>query len=96
MTLQPPNARSRPRLIPALPLATKNALPTQEGNMDQWWLALVPIAAAGFGYLAKRHVERSSRAEALRRRLQALALLRGLRREQATIADLDQIERDAS
>lgn len=64
--------------------------------MQQWWVEIVPIAAAAIGYFAKRHVERRARAEALTRRLQALVLLRELRREKATVADLDQIERDAS
>ena len=63
--------------------------------MQQWWLALVPIAAASVGFFAKRHFEQSSKAEALKRRLDALALLRGLRQERATMDDLDRIERDA-
>lgn len=65
-------------------------------KMQQWWLALVPVAAAAIGYLAKRHFGLSSRAEAIKRRLQAAALVREMRRERATMDDLDQIERDAS
>lgn len=63
--------------------------------MQQWWWALLPVAIGGLGYLAKRYVEGAASAEAVRRRLEVLKLLRGLRREGATMADLDRIERDA-
>jgi hypothetical protein len=64
--------------------------------MEQWWLAILPMAGAALGYIAKRSIERGARSEAIKRRLGALALLRGLRREQITMADLDQVERDAA
>ncbi len=64
--------------------------------MQQWWLALVPIAAAAIGYVGRRHIERKSRTEVLIRRLQALASLRGMRREWVTLADLDRVECDAA
>jgi len=64
--------------------------------MDQWWLAILPIALAGLGYLGKRRIERSDRVEAVKRRLAALSLLRGLRQERVTIAELDEVEREAT
>ncbi len=63
--------------------------------MEQWWLALVPIVAAAAGYLARRLIEGKPREEALVRRLRALSLLRGMRRERLTLEDLDRVERDA-
>ena len=64
--------------------------------MQQWWLALVPLGAAAIGYFVRRRIERKFRSEAVMRRLQALALLRGMRRERVTLADLDRVERDAA
>lgn len=43
--------------------------------MHNWWLAAVPIIAGGVGYLARRWLEEGRKAEALRRRLDALTLL---------------------
>lgn len=64
--------------------------------MQQWWLTIVPMAAAALGYIARRSIERAARSEAIKRRLDTLALLRGLRRERATMADLDRVEREAA
>lgn len=63
--------------------------------MHNWWLAAVPIIAGGVGYLARRWLEKGRKAEALRRRLDALTLLRGMRRERVTFEDLEDVEREA-
>jgi hypothetical protein len=63
--------------------------------MQQWWWAAVPLAVGAMGYLARRWIERRRRAEGLNRKLQALALHVGLRREGLTLDDLDQLERRA-
>lgn len=64
--------------------------------MQQWWLAVATGLAASIGYLVKRWVERRARDEGLKRRLQALSLLRGMRREGISMRDLQQIEREAA
>lgn len=64
--------------------------------MQQWWIGAATAVAAALGYLAKRWLERRRRSEGLSRRLQALALLRSMKREGISMKELDQIERDAA
>jgi len=63
--------------------------------MQQWWIGAATAAAAGIGYLVKRWIERRRPSEALTRRLKALELLRGMKREGVSMAELEQIERQA-
>lgn len=63
--------------------------------MQQWWLAVAPLAVGAAGYLARRWIERRRRSEGLKRKLQALALHIGMHREGLTIHDLERIEREA-
>ena len=63
--------------------------------MQQVWLAIVAVIAPAIGYIVKRWIERRRRSEALKRRLQALALHQGLKREGLSMSDLDRIERQA-
>jgi hypothetical protein len=64
--------------------------------MQHWWWAAIPIIAGGLGYLARRFLERRHRAEALKRKLQALALHQGMKREGLSMQDLERVEREAS
>jgi hypothetical protein len=48
------------------------------------------------GYLARRFLERRHRAEALKRKLQALALHQGMKRGGLSMQDIEQIEREAA
>jgi hypothetical protein len=64
--------------------------------MQQWWWAAIPIMAGGVGYLVRRFLERRRRAEALKRKLQALALHQGMKREGLSMQDLEQVEREAA
>lgn len=59
--------------------------------MPSWWIAAVAPVLAGLAYLARRVIEGSRRGEKLKRRLQALALLRGLKRSGLTLDELDQL-----
>lgn len=63
--------------------------------MQQWWWSVVPIAVGAVGFLARRWIERRRRSEGLKRKLQALALHVGLRREGLTLDDLRSLERKA-
>jgi hypothetical protein len=67
-----------------------------EGSMENWWWTILPIVLAGLGYLAKRWIERRRRSEALRRKLQALALHQGMVRAGVNLSDLERIEREAA
>jgi hypothetical protein len=58
--------------------------------MQQCWWATIPIIAGGLGYLARRFLE------ALKRKLQALALHQRMKREGLSMLDLEQIEREAA
>lgn len=64
--------------------------------MQDWWVIPVPIVAAGFGYWIRRIVEGRRRSEALKRKLQALALYQGMARARVSMRDLERIERDTS
>ena len=66
--------------------------------MQRWWWAAISIIAGGLGYLARRFLERRRRGEALKlkRKLQALALHQGMRREGLSMQDLEQSEREAA
>lgn len=63
--------------------------------MQQWWWTVVPLVVGAAGYVARRWVERRKKSEGLKRKLQALALHIGLRREGLTLEDLRRLERDA-
>ena len=59
--------------------------------MQQWVIAaLVPLIAAA-GYLLRRLIEGRRKGETLRRRLQALALHKGMKQTGLTVRDLDQL-----
>jgi len=64
--------------------------------MQQWWIGAATAAAAAVGYLLKRWIERRRRSEDLMRRLQALALIKGMRREGISMMELERIEREAA
>ena len=64
--------------------------------MQQWWIGAATAVVAALGYLAKRWLERRGRAEGLNCRLQALALIRGMKREGISMKELEQVERDAA
>jgi len=59
--------------------------------MQQWWLAAVGALIGGAGYVLRRLIEGSKRKEVLKQRLQALALLRGMRQTGASLRDLDRL-----
>ena len=63
--------------------------------MQSWWIAVVAPVLAGVGYLCRRLIEGRRRGERLQRRLQALALLQGMRRTGLTAHDLDRLSDDA-
>ena len=63
--------------------------------MQQWWWALVALAVLGAGYVLRRWIERRRRMEGLSRKLRALALYQGMKREGVSLDDLDRIEREA-
>lgn len=63
--------------------------------MQQWWLVLFPMGAAAGGYLARRWIEGRRRSEALKRKLQALTLYQGMKRQGVTLDDLENLERQA-
>lgn len=64
--------------------------------MQQWWIGVATLATAALGYLLRRWIERRSRSEGLSRRLKALALMRGMKREGVSMDDLERIEREAT
>lgn len=63
--------------------------------MQQWWWPIISLAVAGAGYVIRRLFERRRRSEALKRKLQALGLHIGMRREGLTLEDLDRLEHKA-
>lgn len=63
--------------------------------MQNWWMVLLAPGLAAAGYLARRLIEGRRRSETLRRRLQALALLNGMKRSGHTLRDLDRLSDDA-
>lgn len=63
--------------------------------MQQWWWSLAPVGLGAVGFLLKRWIEGRRRSEGLKRKLQALALHAGLRREGLTMDDLATLERKA-
>lgn len=58
--------------------------------MQQWFLAIFGVVAAGAGHLFKRWLQRDPRSERMKLRLEALTLLSGLRRERLSLRELDQ------
>ena len=58
--------------------------------MQQWMMAaaVAPVLAA-VGYFARRAIEGRRRGETLARRVQALALFKGMKQTGATLSDLD-------
>ena len=62
--------------------------------MQQWLIAAVAPALAGFGYLIRRWMEGRRRGEVLKRRLQALKLWKGMKRTGLTMQDLDRLGED--
>lgn len=62
--------------------------------MQGWWMVVVGPALAGMGYLVRRLLEGRRRGETLKRRLQALALLQGMRRTGLTLRELDRLGED--
>jgi len=64
--------------------------------MQQWWIGLAAGAATAVGYIIRRWIEKRGRSEGLRRRLQALSLLQGMKREGVSMKDLERIEREAA
>lgn len=79
----------RAKISPCSARALFFALVEQEDEMQQWLLAIFGVAAAGVGHLLKRWLDRDAAAEKLNRRLRALDLLRGLRRERLSLRELD-------
>jgi len=59
--------------------------------MQSWWIAAAGRVLAGLAYFARRVIEGRRRWETLKRRLQALALVRGMRRAGVTIDELEQL-----
>lgn len=59
--------------------------------MQGWIVAAVAPLLAGLGYLIRRALEGRRRGETLKRRLQAMALWRGLERTGLTVRDLDRL-----
>lgn len=64
--------------------------------MWDWLVVAFPMVIAAAGYVLKRWIERRGRSERLKRRLQALALHKGLKREGLSIEDLDRLEDKAA
>ena len=59
------------------------------------WMVVAGPVLAGMGYLLRRWIEGRRRGETLKRRLQALALLQGMRRTGLTLSDLDRLGDDS-
>lgn len=64
--------------------------------MQEWHLSLMAIVAGAAGYILRRLIERRGRSEGLKRRLQAVALLRAMRRERVTMEELETVEQEAN
>ena len=62
--------------------------------MQNWLMVILAPAMAGAGYLLRRLIEGRSRGETLKRRLQALALIHGMRRTGLTLSELDRLAED--
>jgi hypothetical protein len=62
-----------------------------EDKMHSWWIVAMAPVLAGLGYLTRRAIEGRRRSEKLKRRLQALALLQGMKRAGLTVRELDQM-----
>lgn len=64
--------------------------------MQQWWWPLMPMALTAVGYVATRLIEGRRQSERLKRKLDALALHRGMKKQGVTLEELSHLERQAS
>lgn len=64
--------------------------------MQQWWFSLAPMALMAIGYVFARFIERRPQSEGLKRKLDALALHRGMKKQGVTLVELSNLERRAS
>lgn len=62
--------------------------------MQTWWMVVAGPVLGGVGYLVRRSLEGRRRGETLKRRLQALALVQGMRRTGLTVSELDRLGED--